>query len=268
MEESKSLKAFKQLLVNRIPCVPNTKESKDCLLEQTLVLVLFHYLHWASRLIPPRPRTVIFNVALTVQPLWVKHSNDIQKIINKAEIGEDLNDHLSNEVLSRGFSPNAEILRQDDRWLCKDRLLNTKGFHHLHLKSGKSNKGNFLLLVKITRNEFHIIGVFTHGIFEGDTPEQNRMHGTLELWSEIHKDLYTTMSGHPIHIHQIASEYWNAILQCDSQLQSREFVEQMFFDQRDKLKSKFKLRWEIDWLDLGVYESKSKGFTIIRKGHI
>ena len=268
MEETKSMKAFKLQLINRIPCVPNTQESKNSLVKQSLVSVLFHYLHWASRLIPPRQRDVIFDVSLSMEPLWIEHKNHIEKIINKAEIGEDLNDYLSNEVLNKGYSPDSEILRQNDRWLCKDQLLNTQGFHHLHLKPGKSNKGNVLLLVKVTRNEFHLIGVFTHDVFVEGSSESNNIRTLINSWSQMHKDIFTTMSGHPIHIHQMAFEYWNAIVQCDCQLQHRDFLEQLFFNHQEKLKSKFKLKWEMNWLDLGIYESKSKGLTIIRRGHI
>ena len=268
MEESKSIKSFKKRLINTIPCVPNTKASRESLENQHLISVLFHYLHWASRLIPLRPRKVFITEALTKEPTWIAQGEDIAQIISKAKSGDDLNEHLSNDVLSQGYSPDSEISRQKNRWLCKDQLLNMQGFHHLHLKAGKSGKGKLLLLIKITRYEFHIIGLFTHDIFDKDSSEFNKMNKAINSWSREYQDNFITMSGHPVHIKQMACEYWNVIEQIDGQLQNREFLERQFSNHRDKLHSKFKLRWEIYGVDLGLFESKSSRLSIIRLGHI
>ncbi|MGF1808064.1 hypothetical protein L4C31_22770, partial [Aliivibrio sifiae] len=127
--ESKTIKQFKKYLINTMPYFPNTKEVGDELLSQGLSLVMFHYLHWASRLIPTRRRKVTIEPYLPMDSRWSEYESDVLKLLRKVSLGKDVTEHLSNEVLKKGYTPKENIVEKNDAWLDKDQLLNTKGFH-------------------------------------------------------------------------------------------------------------------------------------------
>ena len=241
MEESKTLKAFKNDLVKKIPYFPNTKEVKEELQEQHLMSVMFHYLHWASRLIPARPRKVIIEPYLVLDERWSKYNNEVQKLLKKVEAGEDLTAHLSNKVQTKGYTPKEYILAQNDAWTDKDQLLNTRGFHHLHLHSGKSNKGGVVLFSHVSRSEFTAVALFDHSVFDNSKEEMTKER--KRMWA-ISKEIETrnlppnsvyisypiTASGHPLNLNFMTNEYWNVISQVDHKLDCRDFIEQMYLE--------------------------------------
>jgi hypothetical protein len=211
LEESKSIEQFKQDLVRTLPYFPNKNEVRDELLNQSISSVLFHYLHWASRIIPDRPRKVTVEPYLVDDHRWSEHEALILKLLKKANDGNDLTGHLSNKVLNRGYTTGDNIKAKDDTWIDKDQLLNTKGFHHLHLEPGKQNKNNLVLFAQISHGEFQAIALFDHSVFDdGISPslERQRMrdiYNTLAIRGGAEGTGYIsnpiTASGHPIHIH-------------------------------------------------------------------
>ncbi|MEZ8051040.1 hypothetical protein [Vibrio sp. 1F169] len=279
MEESKTIRKFKNELIKTMPYFPNIKEVKEELESQSLSSVLFHYLNWAARLIPTRRRKVSIKPYLTMDSRWAECERDVFNILTKASLGQDLTDHLSNNVLSKGYTPKEYILRKNDAWLDKDQILNTKGFYHLHLEAGKSNKGNIVLFVQVTREEFTAVALFDHSVFELGSPE---LSPERERMWRIHDDIISadlplgsaymshpiTTSGHPIFLHSMTQQYSHVVEQVDSKLNDFEFHNQMYEGSEHPMPKKPKFSWYLNGLDLGVYESKSQHFFIYRYGHI
>lgn len=279
MVESKTIKKLKNELIKTMPYFPNTKEVKEELENQSWSSVLFHYLNWSARLIPTRKRKVAIKPYLTMDPRWPECEADVFRILTKASSGQDLTDHLSNSVLSKGYTPKEYILCQNDSWLDKDQILNTKGFYHLHLKSGKSNKGNIVLFVQVTREKLTAVALFDHSVFESGSPvlspERERM------W-RIYNDIISadlapgsvymshpiTTSGHPIFLHSMTQQYIHVIQQVDNRLNDPAFHIELYEGNEHPMPKKPKFCWHLNGLDLGVYESKSQHFFIYRYGHI
>lgn len=279
MEESKTIKAFKNELIRIMPYFPNTKEVQKELLEQSLNSVMFHYLHWASRLIPVRPRKIRLEPYLFEDSRWTEYESDVRILLRKVELGEDLTDHLSNKVLTKGYTPKEYILKQNNAWTDKDKLLNTKGFHHLHLRAGKSNKGNVVLFARISRDQFTAIALFDHSVFNSDkyeiSEENNRMWVIYELIAarDLPPDSVSishpiTMSGHPLHIVTMAMDYWHVVSHIDHKIDRQEFIDEMFSGCNYEAPKDAKFKWLLNGLDLGILETRSKLFFILRKGYI
>lgn len=279
--ESKSIKAFKNDLIVTLPYFPNTKETRQSLQQQHISSVLFHYLHWASRLIPDRKRKVTVEPYLFFDYRWQEHESDVYRLLDKARNGEDLTEHLSNKVKTRGYTTKENILAQNDSWLDKDQLLNTKGFFHLHLKKGKQNKGNVVLFARITRDEFKAIGLFDHGVFQklqdGQiSPERRRMLAIYEdlIYREIgpnkaYMSNPITMSGHPLHFNTMTGDYWRVIEEIDPKISDSTFINDVLFNGSSfTVPKKPKLKWCLYGLDLGLYESKTQVFFAFRKGYL
>ena len=174
MEESNTIRAFKTELIKTMPYFPNTKEVKEELQKQPLCSVLFHYLHWASRLIPARPRSATVEPYLLMDTRWGNHEADVLSLLKKVKLGEDLTDHLSNKVMTKGYTPKENILIKNDSWIDKDQLLNTKGFHHFHLKAGKGSKSNIVLFAHVSRETFKAVALFDHSVFDHSSNEMSQ----------------------------------------------------------------------------------------------
>ena len=253
MEESKTIKAFKIELIKTMPYFPNTKEVKEDLLTQSLLSVLFHYLHWASRLIPARRRSATVEPYLLMDARWDTYEKDVLILLKKVRLGEDLTEHLSNNVMTKGYTPKENILAKNDSWADKDKLLNTKGFHHIHLKAGKENKGNIVLFARVSRETFKAVALFDHSVFDyssNQMPQERK-----RMWS-IFDDIVSreigpnttymsnpiSTSGHPIHIHSMAKQYWHVIEQVDDELSSKEFARNIYAGADDSIPKKFSPR--------------------------
>ncbi|BBL92390.1 hypothetical protein VroAM7_50430 (plasmid) [Vibrio rotiferianus] len=279
MSESKTIRKLKNELIKTMPYFPNTKEVKEELEAQSWSSVLFHYLNWSARLIPTRKRKVAIKPYLTMDSRWSECETDVLRILTKASLGHDLTDHLSNSVLSKGYTSKENIQRHNDSWLDKDQILNTKGFYHLHLKSGKSNKGNIVLFVQVTRNELTAVALFDHSVFDSGSPvlspERERMRRIYDdIISEdlapgsVYMSHPITTSGHPIFLHSMTQQYIHVINQVDSRLNDSAFHSELYEGNEHPIPKKPKFCWHIEGLDLGVYESKTHHFFIYRYGHI
>lgn len=279
MEESKTIKKFKSELIKAMPYFPNTKEVKEELERQSLSSVRFHYLNWIARLIPTRKRRVAIKPYLTMDSRWAECAKDVFDILTKASLGQDLTDHLSNRVLSRGYTPKDFILSENDAWLDKDQILNTKGFYHLHLRAGKSNTGNMILFVQVTREELTAVALFDHSVFKTGSPQ---LSPERERMLRIHDDIISAdlpacsvymsnpimASGHPMFLYAMTQQYIYVVEQVDKNLNDSEFHNKMYEGSEYPMPKKPTFSWYLNGLDLGVYESKSKHFFIYRYGHI
>lgn len=279
MLESKTVKKFKADLIKTMPFFPNTIEVKEDLESQSLGSVMFHYLHWASRLIPQRVRKVTVEPYLMMDNRWEQYEDDVLKLLNAVSSGENLTEYLSEKALTKGYTVKENIIEKNDAWIDKDQLLNTKGVHHFHLKPGKLNKANVVLFAAVLRDEFKAIALFDHSVYQkksgGMTQERRRM---LDIFNHmISRELPEntgymaspiTTSGHPIHIHGMSQKYWHVVEQIDSRLGCKEFIANLYSDCGFPVPKKPKLIWLLKGLDLGVYETKTKRFFIYQYGHM
>lgn len=277
-DESSTKLAFKKDLVSRLPFFPNTKSVKTELLDKSLVEVLFHYIHWASRIIPARPRSVIREQYLLLDQRYDTYKSDVNKLLRKVELGEDLISYHSNLVRTKGYSPKDKIRDKNDAWIDKDELLNTRDFYHLHLKPNGRGESDVILFAMVNRNTFRAIGLFDHSVFDKSgrvTSERERMLSVF--YHIIQRELPSgsslmtkpiTMSGHPIHLHQLAWKYSSVIDEFDDKLSDREYVAALFKEGDLECPKKPKLKWMIFGLDLGFYELKSKVFFCLVEGYL
>jgi len=268
-----------------MPFFPNTKETRDDLLGQSIASILFHYLHWASRFVPQRKRRIIIDPHVTGDRRWPALKNSINSLLCKVREGEDLTPYLSLKAHTKGYTPSERIVSGEaDGWDDKDFLLNTMGFHHFHLgervTNGISDRTNEVVFARCSREEFHIIAIFDHSVFDfvRDTGEaMNEERSRLwRIYTEFNESgmppgtVYVsnpiTCSGHPLHIHDITREYTHVINELDHKLDQREFEEEIYTETSFVKPKNNKLKWFINGLDLGILD-KSNQFFILRHGY-
>lgn len=281
-EKSKRIRRFKAELINDLPFFPHNRETKQELESQSLSSLLFHYLHWSFRKVPARRRKVIIAPEVTADHRWKKLSHNINALLKKASEGENLLPHLSANTLKKGYTSNNRIKNGEiDKWEDKDFILNTKGFHHFHLdmnieKNGIAKRTKDVLFALIQRDSFHAIAIFDHSVFS--KPNDGVTSSELERMWRIHEKHATlgmepgvayvsnpiTMSGHPLIIHNITSQYSHAIYTLDPKLEEIRFLDDLY-KQGNLLRPKnLKLKWTLYQMDLMLYDEASNFFIKIK----
>ncbi|WP_157199510.1 hypothetical protein [Methylomonas koyamae] len=163
MEESKRIKKLRREIISVLPTFPNNGETKELLDGMFLGTLLIHYLNWVIRYVAIKPRKVLIEPAVTNHPSWRNLKNQVYVLLEKVRNGENLNPHLSRLPRTRGYSPSTSEIGHDvDRWVDKDFLLNTMGFHHFHLgmkseKNGYVERTNDLVFANVSRGTFTLM---------------------------------------------------------------------------------------------------------------
>ncbi len=287
MEESKRIKRLKDNLIKELPFFPNDKDTLKELESKSLNGVLFHYLHWKTRLLPDRQRKVQIAPEVTSDKRWKLLKNGINKLLDKIRNGEDVLPFLSERAHKNGYTPIQRVNDgKVDSWEDKDQLLNTKGFYHFHLnmninRNGLSERTDDVLFAYVTRDKFHAIGIFNHSVFKSSDSNGSMNAERKRMW-ELH-DKYTTLgmepgtvyvsnpittSGHPIHLTQMGDYYAKIIREYDSKLDDRIFVNSLYDQGNLSRPSKFNFEWHINGLDLGVFDKKTEVLFNIHQGYI
>nr|PMI58852.1 hypothetical protein BCU43_01060 [Vibrio lentus] len=287
MEESKSKRKFKAELIKKLPFFPNDRDTLKQLESEGLVNVMFYYLHWSTRQVPCRIRKVHIYPELTADKRYRALKNQIKLLREKVTNGEDLSPYLSLRAHKNGYTPKKRIIDGEvDAWEDKDQILNTKGFHHFHLDmmvqdTGLSVRTDEVLFAKVTRTEFHAVAIFDHSVFEPADNDGNMELERKRMW-DIHEK-YTSMamapgavymtnpvtiSGHPVGIKEMAGRYMSTIKQYDSKLSDRTFVNQLYQDGNLPPPERYKLEWQIDVLDLVIFDKKNNVKFIVYQGYL
>lgn len=147
------------------------------------------------------------------------------------------------------------------KWDDKDFILNTQGLYHFHLSmniesSGLSKRTNDVLLAYVYRNDFHAVGIFDHSIFEPANVDKEMSKESERMW-ELHDkhssvgmkpdtvyiDHPITTSGHPLHIVHMSSYYAQLILNVDSRLDDRDYVNKLYALTPLDPSQKFSFEW-------------------------
>ncbi|TPG94645.1 hypothetical protein EAH72_17035 [Pseudomonas caspiana] len=170
-------------------------------------------------------------------------------------------------------------------WADKDFTLNAMGFHHFHLGLEKDAAGHVtrtdeVLFALVSRDEFEVIGLFTHDAFKRDssgamTPERRKLWGAHQtrlsqgrLPGEIYIGGMAGMgiagSGVPIAIVEMAFQYVRRIAEYEANLMSFEFAKTLYSEGNIPASSKF--IWSFDHLDLVLLDEGASQLVRIAKG--
>ena len=276
MEESKTIKKLKSQLIKELPFFPNTKETRDDLESQNLNDLLINYIHWKTRIIPPRVRKVKIAPEVTADKRWKDLRDDINNLLNKIRNGEDIYPYHSQRAHRYAYTPPKTIRNgESDHWEDKDQLLNITGYHHLHLSmkiqsTGLSERTNDVIFALASRNNFHAIGIFNHDVFESEdnggtiTKERERMlkiyrkHQSMMINKPLIENNQLTLRGLPVELIRMCDHYAQIIRKDDSKLFDRTFVNNLYDNKNLLHPNKYNLEWVIKDLDLGLYDKKNR----------
>lgn len=284
--ESKRVKAFRLGIAKEIPKFPNDKATLQALEASSLAQLLIHYNNWAIRYVSPRPRTVSIESTASSDPRWSRFANEISVFLDKVRNGEDLTPHLSLEPHTRGYTPASAQKGPDvDRWADKDFLLNVMGYHHFHLgpliqPNGFAGRTDELIFARVSRDHFTVVAVFDHSVFERSegpteamTKERERLWAAFDEHSSrgmppgsVYIPSAVTTSGHSMHVVRMANDYARVVREIDLQLDDIQFVKGLYDPAGPPCPKKPKLKWHLNYLDLGLLDATSSTFFIFRRG--
>lgn len=284
-EESKRIRAFRLGLVKAIPKFPNDRTSLQTLERKPLGELLVDYANWAIRYVAPRPRKVIIELAALADSRWTLLQDDISAFLSKVDRGEDLTPHLSLNPHTRGYTPAASGTGPDiDRWADKDIVLNSMGFHHFHLSGtikpkGFATRGNELLFAEVTRDQFTVIAIFDHSVFEERDLGESLTAERERLWqvfderamrrappNSVSAHIPIATSGHSLHSIYLAKGYEQLVAQIDPKVDDPDYISSLVAGCGFTLPLKQKWKWHFHYLDLCLHETTSASFAIFRKG--
>jgi hypothetical protein len=273
--ESERIRAFRLGLAKAIPKFPNDRTSLQTLERKSLGALLIDYANWAIRYVAPRPRKVIVEPAASSDPRWPLLQSDISAFLSKVERGDDLTPHLSPKR-KRGYTPLASGTGPDvDRWADKDMVLNIMGYHHFHPRNGS----NELLFAHVTRDEFTVVAIFDHSVFEKRDSGQPLNAERERLWQIF--DERTTRdappnsvvvptpiatSGHSMHFQYRSMDYARLVAKIDLKVDDPAYISSLVAGNGLTLPTKQRWKWQLHYLDLGLLETKSRFFAAFRKG--
>jgi hypothetical protein len=282
MDESKSINKLKLKMIKELPFFPNDRETIEHLKSQNLNSVLIHYLHWKTRIVPPRPRKTIISSEVTSDGRWTSLKHGINGLLEKVKSGNDIYPYHSDKAHRKGYTPfHYSDSGEVDTWLDKDQLLNTTGFHHFHLNmnvqhTGLSERTDDVLFASVTRDTFHAIGIFNHDVFESVNCNDSVSEERKRMW-KIHK-YYTEQgmepketyianpimsSGHPLFLIPMCDNYARIIREHDCKLNDRFFANSLYDQAKWQYPNKFKFEWHLDGLDLALLDKRNmKQFNI------
>lgn len=136
--------------------------------------LLYHYMGWVDRFIPPRARDVGTWSGFWQTGKAVRHMEVILELAQKIKNGKKLNRYLSDRVATKGYMrPSLDKIGKIKgiQWGSKDYALNLYEVHHLHLDPkigarGWSKRTNDLLFVVFGRDAAVLIMVGNHKSFD------------------------------------------------------------------------------------------------------
>jgi hypothetical protein len=284
--ESKRIKKLRAEIVKAIPRFPNDKASLQALEKKSLTSLFVDYANWAIRYVTPRPRQVQIETTASSDPRWQSLSNEITAFLNKVAQGGDLTPHLSLEPHTRGFTPAASTTGPGaDRWADKDMLLNVMGYYHFHLgmtieSAGHATRTNDVLFAAVTRDVFEVVGVFDHSVFEMRSDPTAVISAERQRVLRIFEDrairdappgsivipTFMAMSGHSLQMTRKAQDYVHVLGEIDPKLDDVSYVKDLYDKAGIPAPAKPKLRWQMDFLKLGIFDDATGAYFVFRDG--
>ena len=180
--EPPRIKRLRRALIKEIPRFPNDRSTLHHMQQKHVTDLMIDYFNWRSRYVGDRPRSVTVEPTASHDPRWSSMSAEIEAFLAKVRRGDDLSPYMSIRPHTQGYTPAAHVVgaTSAEKWLDKDFVLNTKGYHHFHLgkvieKKGHIERTNDMLLAEVTRDQFNVIAIFTHEVFALGSAEQIRL---------------------------------------------------------------------------------------------
>jgi len=283
---SKRIRKLKKEIIHTLPKFPNDRQTKSELESKDLTDLLLIYLNWAARLITPRPRRVIIENDVVNNDRWKALSTEFHSLKNEIEKGNDLTPYLSLKVQKKGYTPaTSETVSNTDKWVDKDFLLNVMGFYHLHLGEkieGRriSGRTDDVIFAKVDKERFIVIGVFNHSVFDKtDEVTQKMSKERQRIWEIFERHSMQgipegsivisspiMMSGHTMHIVEMAQEYVRIITELEQKLDDREYTNTIYKESNISPPNKPKFEWSLRGTDLGVYDKTTNLYAVYRYG--
>jgi hypothetical protein len=277
---------MRQTLLSRIPC---TAEGRIELEGEQLRGLIVHYLNYASRIVPPRAREVIFSDGFWTIPAQ-KFSTEVLAIEREIVAGVDIRARLSSKLFTDGYiaRKNASNSRPAKKWNGKDFGLNAFGAHHLHIgvrdENGNVKHANPLLYVRFFRDCAVFLMIGHHKSFDDgslaeavgrwqarsgyeikgivglsgqgtDFVEQTQiarrgLSSLAQVDGKIVPGANIATSGHSIEVSWFSGKVMEALKKIEPQLDDQLYVEQLFKQIADRLPKALKLVWTFDVCDL------------------
>lgn len=165
-EELDHIRRLKEGLIKLVPIIGDEKKGKEELRQKNLNEILWIYMHWAYRAVPPRKRKVIETPTFTWENIPEDRYETIKVIISKIEQGTNVSPYLSRKISSQGYVikelQNSKSPDWADNGGDKDLALNIYGVHHLHLgtklKSDEFyNPTEDMIFIEFDRNRAHLV---------------------------------------------------------------------------------------------------------------
>jgi len=186
---SPRIKRLKDWIVETVPC--RTDAHRDHFDSLAFPEIVHVYVNYASRLVVPRKRTVVFIDGFWKNLLAQENKLAILSVVNEIALGKDLNSRLSNLIKFRGYRPD----RYDDSGLFtgnkfwnKDFTLNVYGLHHIHLNPMLAKRGrihsDILVFVDFSKDVATFVMVGDHNTFFSSELEE------LVLRSKAQQDAF------------------------------------------------------------------------------
>lgn len=273
-------KKFRLELVKAVPRVPNDLGALRHMQQKHLGEVLIDYVNWRSRYVGIRPRRVEIEPAAQADPRWSAMSAAVAAFLEKVRRGDDLTPHLSLVPHTHGYAPAAHTpgATNEDKWSDKDFLLTTMGHHHFHLgtaiePAGYAVRTDEVIFAQVTRDEFKVIAIFDHEVFNHDSAERmqlSQLHDRVALRGvapgQVVVGAPITTSGHALHVVHYADRCVQLMQAIEPQLDDRAYVEKLFADGKIEMPSKPKLKWTFFHLDLAIYDRAKRTAFVVQRG--
>ncbi|KZK85977.1 hypothetical protein PsAD13_01108 [Pseudovibrio sp. Ad13] len=173
VSSSKRLSGLREWMIETVPCFPASSDTKSHLRKMSLDQLMRVYINWIDRFIPTNPRQPMVWDGFWTRNNPRQYADQINVIIEKARVGEDLTPYLSQKVHTHGFVPYPPS-RRGVNWGDKDMALNAYDVHHLHLIPANKNRkrkgdSKHLLYVGVSREEFRFLMLGNHNSFDDGT---------------------------------------------------------------------------------------------------
>lgn len=286
LDNSRRFRRFKANLIRVIPRIPNDRASLQSLSSKSITDLLIVYMCWRSRSVAIRPRRVTGLSAIQDDSRAEAMKPNIDALVRSVEAGDDLGPYLSQKANRHGYVMAADPKLTDSAtWDDKDFLLNVMGLHHFHLglrklRSGLMDRTDEVLFVSVTRDQFEILGMFDHSVFDWTVddkmaPERKRLWDIYDKFKTRYAapgsiiiggygGLGVTLAGTPVTITRVAMQQVELIREMEPKLDDSEYLQEIL--QGHMVPEKIKLEWIYRHLDFGLLNVPSQEFFILMRG--
>jgi len=275
-------KALRKNIIDAIPKFPNDKATRIEMEGKSLGDLFIDYISWRLRLVGMRPRLVFGEDILRRELKDQSLLQGAEQFLEAVKKGDDLTPYLSNKATKRGYTPRSKNSSDvEERWEDKDFLLNVMGCHHFHIgvgqtSSGLVNRTDEVIFARLDRNEFHILGIYDHSVFEFSnssiTPERDRLWKAFSehesqgneagvYISGGYGGLGITMSGHPTIVVGLSMKLAQIVRNTEPKLDDPDFLKSLGFENREA-----KIDWYFNHLDFGLLDTRSNRFVVLKYG--